>query len=925
MRFSYTFLFLLLLCSETIAQNLHDFNLIKNGKLAPLYYNGSDQIVENAIDIFAGDCQSVTDNNIVQLDGVENGAIVVVNLGEEPQAQFEGVDLSAIKDRWEAFLISTTNIDGKNCLLLAGSDSRATAFAILELSRMMGVSPWCWWADVVPAKKQELTINLAQPIIEMPSVQYRGIFLNDEDWALMPWSSKTFEQESNKGVIGPRTYSKIFELLLRLKANTIWPAMHECTVPFYLVRGNREASEKYGIIVGTSHCEPMMRCSASEWQSSVYGAYNYVANSDNVNKYWGERVGELANGKSENIFTLGMRGVHDSRMQGVETIDQETQVLNTVIEDQRKMLARYYGEQSSQIPQIFVPYKEVLKAYDNGLKLPDDVTTMWCDDNHGYITRLSNAQEQKRQGGAGVYYHISYWGKPHDYLWLASTSPGLIYREMKRAWDYGAQKIWILNVGDIKPSEYLTNFFLDLAWDINSISPSSIKAHRQEWIAQNFDPQYNNEIETILNEYYTLSAARKPEHLGWNRVEANKEQSAVHDSQLNPFVFGDEIESRLSAYQNIANISNEIYSKLPKNQRAAYFQLVHYPVVASCAMNEKMFYAQKARLFASHGFGAAKQYAELSQSAHNQIASLTYTYNKDMLGGKWDGMMDFKPRDLPVFQDPVLPASSIAKQNSNKLFAWVENDSVPSCNVDKLELPAFTSPVSESYFVSFFSSDGSAVDCKVVSLPKYINAVVADNTVVGEQKVVFEFNPQLYSNTSENIELEVNGKSVNINVNVNNVDLIDSDLALESNQKVVFDINKANGQMHENLGHSASARLIKVGDKSGVRFDFQTHSVGDALLYLATVPQHTANNGELRYSVSIDGSSPQIVSLKVPFLSGKWFDNTLRNQSLSISSHKLTKAGKHTVEVVFLDEPIALDQMMLDFDTDRKFYSIPSH
>jgi len=223
-------------------------------------------------------------------------------------------------------------------------------------------------------------------------------------------------------------------------------------------------ADKYGIVMATSHCEPLMRNSAGEWDAKKYGQYNYLTNKDSIISYWTERLKKV--GQSENIYTIGMRGVHDGQMQGVKTLDEHTKALNLIIQDQRNLLSRYVNADVTKVPQVFVPYKEVLSVYDNGLQVPDDVTLIWCDDNYGYITRLSNEQERKRKGGSGVYYHISYWGRPHDYLWLCTTSPAQIYTEMKRAWDYGAQKLWILNVGDIKPGEYDTEFFMDLAWNI---------------------------------------------------------------------------------------------------------------------------------------------------------------------------------------------------------------------------------------------------------------------------------------------------------------------------------------------------------------------------------------------------------------------------------------------------------------------------
>jgi lysophospholipase L1-like esterase len=307
-----------------------------------------------------------------------------------------------LQGKWEAFQF---DIRDKK-VFIASSDARGKAYELLEISRMIGVLPWVWWADVTPEKQNLFLLSDIKEGSQSPSVQYRGIFLNDEDWALMPWSTRTFEPTTRNDAIGPKTYFRIFELLLRLRANTIWPAMHECTIPFFFVEGNREAAEKYGIVLSPSHAEPMMRTNTDEWNTKEFGAFNFLTNKERGLSYWEERAKELT--KTENIYTIGMRGIHDGRMQGVKILDDETNVLHQIIEEQRNMLKKNNPDKKiTDIPQIFVPYKEVLKAYDNGLKLPEDVTLVWCDDNHDHIMRLSNPEEQKRSGGGGVYYHIS--------------------------------------------------------------------------------------------------------------------------------------------------------------------------------------------------------------------------------------------------------------------------------------------------------------------------------------------------------------------------------------------------------------------------------------------------------------------------------------------------------------------------------------
>jgi len=848
-RIYFVLIFLILLKAGTLhASDI--FNLIKNDTGAELYYAGTEKVVTTALEMLIEDSRQVCSQPFTRTNDPADRTIII-GIPEKEEAIRKlaikyNVPVSDLTGKWEAYKIQAVESEGKSYLFVLGSDPRGAAYGILELSRQIGISPWIWWADIVPEKKTEVTVKAGGKVYA-PSVQYRGIFLNDEDWALMPWSTRTYEPTSRNGAIGPQTYARIFELLLRLRANTIWPAMHECTIPFFFVEGNKEMAEKYGIVLSTSHAEPMMRTNTGEWNNQKYGAFNFLTNKEQVLSYWEERVKQLTS--TENIYTIGMRGIHDGRMQGVSSLDDETKVLHQVIEEQRNMLKRNNPDKDiAHIPQIFVPYKEVLKAYDNGLKLPEDVTLVWCDDNHGHIMRLSNPEEQKRSGGGGVYYHISYWGKPHDHLWLASVQPALIYTEMKRAWDNGARRLWILNVGDIKPGEYLTEFFLDMAWDIDAFSGNTIYAHQQNWINDVFGNIASNDIQRIMKQYYHLAGQRKPEHMGWNKVEDPLLWSdgnrgglqPVKDSELSPIVFGDEMERRIKAYNEIAGLSAEIYERqIPNHLKPAYFQLIHYPVTASATMNRKILYAQKSRFYEKENVELAGYYACLATDAYNEIAALDYTYNKDMLNGKWELMMDMKPRDLPVFQEPVLP--QLPKEITRKSnFPFMP------------EIPVLTE--------------------------------TAGTPVEGDRMIAL--NADKYIN---NIQLET----------------------------------------IEGLGHSGNAVRLPVAKKIGTKqphleYKVKTVSKGDAKIKIGTIPMHSVHGKtEMRYAVVIDNQKPRIVSTAAEFLSDKWAENALRNQSLTTTDIHMNEPGEHTIRMYALDEELLVDQLMLEFDMDRRHYLIP--
>ena len=524
--------------------------------------------------------------------------------------------------------------DGK--LLVAGSDSHGTAYGIMELSRLIGVSPWEWWADVTPEKKTSFVLSAEYQTLQSPSVEYRGIFINDEDWGLMPWSSQTYEPSDIKGHIGPKTNARIFELLLRLRANTYWPAMHECTLPFFLTEGNRKVAEEYGIFIGSSHCEPMVCSAAGEWRRRGQGDYDYVNNSASVYKFWEDRVKEVA--QQGNIYTLGMRGVHDGQMQGAKTVAEQKAVLERVLKDQRGLLQKYVNKDVTAIPQAFIPYKEVLDIYNAGLQVPDDVTLIWCDDNYGYIRHFPTAEERARKGGNGIYYHVSYWGRPHDYLWLGTFSPYLLHQQMKLAYDRGIQKMWVLNVGDIKPAEYQIELFLDMAWNIDEVNEIGVTAHLKSWLEREFGSNRAEELLPAMEAHYQLSYIRKPEFMGNTREEERDPKYKV----IKDLPWSEQaISERLRSYTVLSDVVERMESNIPADRQDAYFQLVKYPVQAAAQMNRKILTAQLAR----HSKADWKQ----SDAAFDSIASLTQQYNS-LQNGKWNRMMDFQPRKLPVFK-----------------------------------------------------------------------------------------------------------------------------------------------------------------------------------------------------------------------------------------------------------------------------------
>ena len=550
-----------------------------------------------------------------------------------------------LKGKWESYVITVTNEKNPR-LVIAGSDKRGTIYGIYDVSQRIGVSPWYWWADVPVTKNPDASVDCDYYASGEPTVKYRGIFINDEDWGLKPWSSTNFEKEL--GDIGPKTYAKVCELLLRLKANMLAPAMHSCTGAFYSHTESKVVCDSFGIIITTSHCEPLLLNNAakSEWDEQRDGDWNYKTNKETIYKKWDDRLAEAS--QYENIYTTAMRGVHDAGLRGNLPMEERVPLITKVIEDQRQLLEKHISKPATEIPQIFVPYKETMDIYENGLQVPEDITLVWVDDNYGYMKRVSNPEEQKRSGGAGVYYHLSYLGAPHDYLWINTTPPVLMYEELKKAYDHGADRYWLLNVGDIKPMELGMQTFFDMAWNIHAFDIDNVNTHQAKMLANIFG---KDNFQSILDTYLRLAWSRKPEYMGWEYEWDDKAHTGLKPTEFS-FQNYSEAQQRLADYQRISDEVEQIGEKIKgKSEKwaAAFFELVQHPVQGAYQMNRKFLMAQlNQELLAEGRTAEANWAARQMEAAYDSIDALNHRYN-ELLDGKWRGMMALAPAFCALF------------------------------------------------------------------------------------------------------------------------------------------------------------------------------------------------------------------------------------------------------------------------------------
>lgn len=605
------------------------FPLVTVEKTAHLCYNSDDHIgVVRAISDLQADIERVTGKKpLLSSDNPPSGcAVIIGTLGKsrmiDSLVASGKLDVTDLKGKWESFIITTINKPAHGidqALIIMGSDKRGTIYGIYELSEQLGVSPWYWWADVPPKKRSEAYILPGRYASGEPVVKYRGIFINDEEPCLGPWAREKF------GGINSKMYAHMFELILRLRGNYLWPAMWGKAFNEDDTENPRLADE-YGIVMGTSHHEPMMRAQ-KEWTKRKEhignSQWNYDTNEDGLRKFWEEGI--RRNKDYDNLVTLGMRGDGDKGMDDIGGMDANMKLLHRVIEDQRSILAQHINSDVTKIPQLWAIYTEVQDFYDAGFRPPEDVTLLFTDDNVGNIRRLPTAEDRKRSGGAGIYFHMDMNGGPFSYKWLNSNPLPKIWEQMNIAHKYGANQIWIANVGDLKPLEVPIEFFLRMAWNPEAMSKDSIASYQKHWAEREFGPQYSEEIADIVAKYSKYNNWRKPE-------------------LLKPTTFSlvnyREAERVSAAWNDLVVRAEKLEKVIPVEQRDAFYQLILHPVKACANLNEIYIAAGRNALFASQGRASTNAEAQRVRELFARDAKFSDYYNNKLAGGKWKHMMN---------------------------------------------------------------------------------------------------------------------------------------------------------------------------------------------------------------------------------------------------------------------------------------------
>lgn len=820
------------------------------------------------------------------------------------------VDTSGLYDengvlRKEAYLQCTC--EGK--LVILGSDRRGTIYGIYDFCEYIGVSPWYFWADVPVKTGREIRLPEDYVKADYPSIEYRGIFINDEE-ELEAW----VQNYLGESTIGVKAYEKIFELLLRLKGNYIWPAMHVNS--FNMSVENGALAERMGIVVGTSHCDMLMRSNNREWKPWITkkgytdARYDYSIpgrNREILQEYWRESVEQ--NKDFEVCYTLGMRGIHDS---GFETRDLEgkseeeirqakVELLTTIIHDQQKILQDTLGHEPMM---TFIPYKEVLELYDAGMEIPEELTLVWANDNYGYIRRYPSEKEKHRKGGNGIYYHNSYWSPPSmSYVFLCSIPLAHTRNELQKAYREGIRKLWVLNVGAMKPLEQEITFFLRLAWEIgkeNALT-EDVDAYVEDWIDRTFTGNVGRETAQLLNDFSQLTNVRKLENMDYDVFS----QTA----------YGDEAVVRIHAYEELFRRGNALYERLPEEEKDAFFQLVLMRIHAAYFTNLQYYYGDRSTLMHSRGkMQAAAFYTRKAFEFDDARRKMLVYYNRILSGGKWNGIVN--PEGFPPPRAAMMPVCTpplaIGEQ---RMIVDVWNDG---------EEISFVKPAEK--WIEIGNGGEGEFDFEIQA-PKWVTLSESSGTVRTEKRILVGVSDVsqdregllIVSNLKDHSKVEIPVKTIVYPTDCRN---------MEEDGRVVVDadsVDTAGTGFHtiKRLGRGKGG-LVEAGtveaqgeiERVLTYQVYLTHS-GEFLLELHRFPSLNST-GRIRIGVSVDGGPVQMVeSPSNDEWRGNWKKNVLNNVDRLYLTLPISEAGEHTIAFYPVDPYFAISRFVI-YTRERK-------
>jgi hypothetical protein len=906
------------------------FSIVENGVPSDILISTSDHDgVLRVAKMFQKDLSHVSGKEpelIVGEPKESQNIIIVGTVGKssliDKLADEGKIDVAELKGKWEQFIIMpvTNPLPGiEKALVIAGSDKRGTIFGMFELSGLMGVSPWYWWADVPIKVRKNIFAKPQSFTLGEPKVKYRGIFINDEAPALSSWVAEKY------GDFNKQFYEKVFELILRLKGNYLWPAMWGRSL-WDDDPTSAPLANELGVVLATSHHEPLMR-SHVEWERYGEGPWDYDKNPEKLREFWKEGM-ERTKGQ-EKVVTLAMRGDGDEAMSEGTNID----LLEKIVNDQRAIIEEVTGKPIEETPQVWALYKEVQEYYDKGMRVPDDVTLLLCDDNWGQVRVLPDLDSEPRKGGYGMYYHFDFVGGPRSYKWLNTTQIERVWEQMNLTYSYGVDEIWLVNVGDIKPMEFPISFFLDYAWNPTKITADKLPQYYTEWAQHQFGTSHANEIGEIIALYTKYNSRRKPELIEPSTYSLQNYREA---------------EGVVDEFKALVERVNKVKEKLPEEAHNAFYQLVEYPVVACANLNEMYVAAGKNRLHAMQDRASTNFYADRTKELFFKDAKFTTYYLDTLTNGKWNHMMSQTHMGHITWSDPAvnkMPAVSYIQPHTNAELGYVVENGVSRSRwfqggLNSPSFSTFDSLNDQRYYLELFNKGADSLTYSITSDEDWIELSSTGGTIALEEKIYvgidWEKAPKgrhtgeimiKRSNSDQTYTVSVpirNDLSKDITGFIENNGIISMDAIHYQNAK---ENEEVSWQLVPNLGRTGSAittmpvtaKKQALGE-SGPYLEYDIYLLEDGTYSLTTYFSPTLNfqkDEGLIYAISIDEGEPQMVNLHKDAIAPDWTYPTWWNEAVKDNIMKqtvLTKeltAGNHKVRYWAVDPGLVLQKMVL--------------
>ena len=937
-----------------------DFAIVDGKTVATIYVDTNDWagVIRAASDLRSDVARVTGATPVTTPDGTNPGPnpIIAGTIGRSAiidRLIREGkVDASIIAGKWESFFIQVVPdpLPGVTCaLVIVGSDKRGTIYGLYDLSEEIGVSPWYWWADVTPTQQKALLVKPGKYVQGPPSVKYRGIFLNDEAPDLSNWILDKFGKVppgTNPPIppgvanYGRQFYTNLFELILRLKGNYLWPAMWNNAFneddPL-----NPQLADEYGVVMGTSHQEPMLRAQ-KEWDRRYqrqYGNWNYNNTNQQpvLEQFW--RDGVRRNKNYESIITLGLRAENDSGMPiGKELTEQ-------IVGVQRQILAEEMNPDLTRVPQMWCLYKEVQGFYNDGMRVPDDVTLLWCDDNWGNIRRLPTATERQRSGGAGIYYHFDYHGGPRSYQWINTDPIPKIWDQMSLAKQYGADHIWIVNVGHFKGYEIPIEFFLNLAWNTDRLTGDKLDEFTRLWAEREFGPAHAADIAGIVSKYTQFNGRRKPELLAPDTYSLVNYQEA---------------ENAVADFNAITASAEQIYHELPEAKRDAFYELVLFPTKASALVNQLYLAAGKNELYAKQGRASANDYAAETRALFQADTNLMAYFNQTFAGGKWDHFMDQTHLGYTTWRDPPensLRAINLTEEEVPDAAAMgiaVEGaDAVWPGTPGEAVLPGFDSFNRQRRFIDVFNKGKTAFKFTTTASQPWIQLSETEGTVTKDNRLWVSVDWGNAPKGKATGKVQLTGADGNVIVVVNAFN--PTDVTRDSLRGFVegdgvvsieaehytrkTDAEASRWVCIPNYGQTLSGMRTEAPvDVSGLqpgkespRLEYRMYLFDTGTADVDAIVGATLNfvpDRGLRYAVAFDDNPPQMVTLVPQGYSAQngnrdWEKTVEDNVRHSHTTHTITAPGYHTLKFWMVDPGVVLEKLVVNLGGVKPSYLGP--